>query len=67
MMTVDEHEHLYTKKEVKRALEAKEFIVNAGSPTFNEAVHVAQDSNIIGLPQTAADITRYYDIRQSEA
>jgi len=62
LMTADEREHLYTKKEVKRALEAKEFIKNAGYPSLKEAVHLAQDGNIIGMPQTATDITRYYDI-----
>ena len=61
-MTADEREHLYAKKGVKRALEAKEFIKNAGCPSLKEAVHLAQDGNIIGLPQTAADISRYYDI-----
>ncbi len=47
LMTTDECEHLYTKKEVKLALEAKEFIKNAGYSSLKEAVHLAQDVSII--------------------
>ncbi len=61
LMTEDEREHLYTKKEVKIALEAKELIKNVRYPSLKEAVHLAQDGNIVGMPQTA-NITRNCDI-----
>jgi hypothetical protein len=31
-MTLEEREHLYTRKEMRRALKAEEFVRNAGYP-----------------------------------
>ena len=55
-------EHMYTKKEVSRAIEAGEFIKNAGYPSRGEAIHLARDGNIMDMPQTAKDIDTYYNI-----
>jgi hypothetical protein len=40
----------YTKDEVKRAMEAKEFIKNSGYPSLDEARHLILDGNIQNTP-----------------
>ena len=62
LMTTKEREHLYSKREVRNALEAKEFIKNAGYPSLKEALHMARDGNLVGIPHSAEDINRLYDI-----
>ena len=65
-MTTAEREHMYTRKEVAKALEAKEFLKNAGYPSEKEAVHLARDGNIKDMPHGAADIKRYFDIYEPQ-
>jgi hypothetical protein len=62
LMTIEEREHMYTRKEKRRALEAREFIKNAGYPSRNEAIHMVRDGNINNVPVTVNDINNYYDI-----
>ena len=62
LMTAEEREHMYTRKEVRRALQAKEFIKNAGYPSRNEAVHLVRDGNINNVPVSVKDVATYYDI-----
>jgi hypothetical protein len=62
LMTVEEREHMYTRKEKRRALEAKDFIKNAGYPSRNEAIHMVRDGNINNMPISVNDINNYYDI-----
>jgi hypothetical protein len=62
LLTVEEREHMYTRKEVTRALEAKEFIKNAGYPSRNEAIHLIRDGNLNNVPVCVGDVNRYYDI-----
>ena len=69
MMNAEEREHLYTRKEVRKALEAKEFLRKAGYPSEKEAVHLARDGNLDGMRESADDVWRYLDIygKQVEA
>ena len=62
LLTVEEKEHMYTRKEIKHALQAKEFIKNAGYPSRNEAIHLIRDGNINNVPVGVDDVNRYYDI-----
>jgi hypothetical protein len=48
--TVKENVRCYTKDEVKRAMEAKEFIKNSGYPSLDEARHLILDGNIQNTP-----------------
>jgi hypothetical protein len=54
LMTAQERESLYTKKEVERAREAGEF--------EKEAVHLIRDGNLVNVPYSVDDIRRYYTI-----
>ena len=60
--TVAERERLYTKKEVTRARRAQEFIRASGYASEKEAVYLVSDGNITGVPLTAKDIRRAFDI-----
>jgi hypothetical protein len=53
---------MYTRKQKRRALEAKEFIKNAGYPSRNEAIHLVRDGNINNVPVSVNDVNNYYDI-----
>ena len=61
-MTVAEREHLYTRRERRKAIETRDFIKNAGYPSEREAVAMARDGNLKNLPYEAVDIKRHYDI-----
>jgi hypothetical protein len=62
LMTLEEREHMYTRKEVRRALRAELFIRNAGHPSQNEAVSMVRDGNINNIPLSVNDVNTYYDI-----
>jgi hypothetical protein len=62
LMTVDEKLHLYTRKELKGAQLAKEFVKNAGFPSRTEAVHMVRDGNINNIPVSVQDLNTYYDL-----
>ena len=50
LSTVKENMRCYTKEEVKRSLEANEFIRNSGYPSLSEAKHLIMDGNIRNTP-----------------
>ena len=60
--TAAENEANYTSKEIKRAKQARELVVNAGYSSEREAVKLAGDGNITGVPITGRDIKRSFDI-----
>jgi hypothetical protein len=62
LLTVQEREHMYTRKEVRHALKAEEFIRNAGYPSQAEAVSLVRDGNINNMPVNIVDVNAYYDI-----
>ena len=61
-MTVSEREHMYTRKERRKAIEAGEFIKNAGFPSQGEAIAMARDGNLKNFPHDANDIKRHFEI-----
>ena len=61
-MTIQEREHLLTRKEKERALKAKEFVRVAGYPSEREAVSMIRDGNIDGMPHEVSDVKDYFDV-----
>jgi hypothetical protein len=61
LLTVKEKEDLYTMREVRKALEAGEFLKSMGYPSQKEALGIVRDGNVNNIPYTAADINRFYD------
>lgn len=59
LMTVVEREALYTKKEIRKAREAREFLKVMGYPSEKEAVCLVQDGNVVNIPHTAEDVRRF--------
>lgn len=62
LMTVLERESLYTRKEVRRALEAAEFLQSLGYPTEHEAIKLVCSGNIRNIPYNVKDVRRFYVI-----
>ena len=60
--TVAARESEYTKSEVKKAKLAQELIVNAGYVSEAEALDLIQSGNVMGVPITAADVRRAFEI-----
>lgn len=60
--TVAENESKYTLKEVKRARDALEMIKNAGFTSEKVALGLVNDGNLTGVPITAWDVRRAFDI-----
>jgi hypothetical protein len=60
LMTAQERENLYTKKEVERAKEAGEFLRTVGYLSVKEAMHLIRDGNLVNVPYSVDDIRRYY-------
>ena len=61
-IAVSEREHLYMRKERKRAIEAGEFIKNAGFPSQGEVIAMARDRNLKKFPHNANNIKRHFEI-----
>ena len=62
MMTTQEREAMYTKRQVQNAKKAGEFIENAGFPSQGEALKLVRDGNIKDVPVEATDIKLFYEI-----
>ena len=60
--TVSDNESRYTAKEVKRAREVREMVSNAGFSSEREALGLVNDGNLAGVPVTARDVKRSFDI-----
>jgi hypothetical protein len=61
LLTVTEKEALYTRREIKKALAAGEFLKSMGYPGQKEAVAIICDG-IKNIPHTVEDVKRYYDV-----
>ena len=61
-MTIAEREHMYTRKEKRRALNAEEFIKIQGYPTESESISMLRDGNIETIPHNVSDVKIFYDI-----
>jgi hypothetical protein len=62
LMTVAERESLYTRKEVRKALEAAEFLRSLGYPSEKEAIKLVRKGNVHNIPYSVDDVRRLYDI-----
>eukprot|EP00557_Chaetoceros_sp_GSL56_P005694 CAMPEP_0176500028 /NCGR_PEP_ID=MMETSP0200_2-20121128/13286_1 /TAXON_ID=947934 /ORGANISM="Chaetoceros sp., Strain GSL56" /LENGTH=1532 /DNA_ID=CAMNT_0017898575 /DNA_START=170 /DNA_END=4768 /DNA_ORIENTATION=+ len=62
LVTTKEKEHLYTKKQVQKARDAREFLKRAGYPSEREAIHMVRDGNIENVPVSVEDIKNSFDI-----
>jgi hypothetical protein len=62
LMTASDRESLYNAKQVRKALEAGEFLKALGYPTEREAVAIIRDGNVLNVPHMVEDVRRFYDI-----
>ena len=62
MMTIEEREQIFSKKQVKQAQEAGKFLAQAGYPSEQTAVKLIRDGNIEGITVGVEDIKRYFEI-----
>jgi len=62
LLTVEEKEALYTRREVRKALEAGEFLRSLGYPTQKEALSIVRHGNVINVPYSTEDIKRFFSI-----
>jgi hypothetical protein len=62
LLMVEEKEQLYTKKEMKKALDAGEFLRSLGYPMLKEALATMRNGNITNIPHTADNVKRFFDI-----
>jgi hypothetical protein len=62
LMTMADKEHMYTRKEVQKALEAGEFLRALGYPTEKEALNFIHDGNVTSISYSVDDVKRFYDI-----
>jgi len=62
MMTVQERESMFSKKQVKAAKEAGEFVKNAGYPSEEAAIKLVRDGNVNNVPIQVNDIKTYFEI-----
>ncbi len=62
LMTVANRERMYTRKEVRKALEAGEFLRALGYPTEKEALNFVRNGNVTNIPYSVDEVKRFYDI-----
>jgi len=60
--TIADNESRFTKSEVLRARQARELVVNSGFSSEHEALKLANDGNVSGVPVTMQDIRRSFEI-----
>jgi hypothetical protein len=62
LSTVEERESLYSRKQVRRALEAGEYLRALGYPSLHDAVNLVRDGNVHNVPFGIEDVPRFFDI-----
>jgi hypothetical protein len=60
-MTVEEREGMFMHKEVRRALEAGEFLKSMGYSTEQEVINIVQSRNILNILHSVEDVKRFFD------
>ena len=60
--TVADRQRMYTRREQRKALKARDFIKNCGYPTESEALVLVRDGNIQNIPHTVEAVKAFYDI-----
>jgi hypothetical protein len=59
---VEDRESLYSRKQVRKTLEAGEYLRALGYPSLKDAVNIVRDGNIRNVPYGVEDVRRFYDI-----
>jgi hypothetical protein len=62
LMTTEDRERMYTRKQVCKALEAGEFLRVLGYPTEKEAINFVKDGNANNIPHSVDNVKRFFDI-----
>jgi hypothetical protein len=62
LSTVEERESLYSRKQLRKALEAGEYLRALGYPSMNDAIHIVRDGNVRNIPYGVEDVRRFIDI-----
>ena len=62
MMTIQEKEAMYTRRQVQAAKKAGEFIENTGYPSQAEAIKLIRDGNLSNIPIEVADVKLFHEI-----
>jgi hypothetical protein len=62
LMTVREKESLYTSKQVRRALEAGEFLKALGYPSERDELELLRTGNVRNIPHSPDDVRRFYTV-----
>jgi hypothetical protein len=58
LFTVEERESLYSRKQVRRALEAGEYLRALGYPSLQDAINTVKDGNVRNIPYGVEDVRR---------
>jgi hypothetical protein len=62
LITIEERESLYSRKQVRRALEAGEYLRTLGFPSLQDAINIVRDGNVRNIPYGVDDVRRFFDI-----
>jgi hypothetical protein len=62
LSTVEERESLYSRKQVRRALEAGEYLRALGYPSMQDAINLVRSGNVRNVPYGVEDVRRFFDI-----
>jgi len=62
LFTVEERESLYSCKQVRRALEAGEYLRALGYPSLQDVIKIVRDGNVRNIPNGVEDVRRFFDI-----
>jgi hypothetical protein len=66
LVTVEERESLYSRKQVRRALEAGEYLRALGYPSLQDAVNLVRDGNVRNVPYGVDDVRRFFDVQGNQ-
>jgi hypothetical protein len=62
LLTVQDKESMYTHREVRKALEAGEFLKALGYPSEQDALEILRSVNVSNIPHSPDDVRRFYAI-----
>jgi hypothetical protein len=61
-----ERESLYSRKQVRWALEAGEYLRALGYPSMQDAINLVRDGNVRNVPYGVEDVRRFFDIHGAQ-
>jgi len=62
LSTVEERESLYSRKQLRKAQEAGEYLRALGYPSMNDAINIVRHGNVRNIPYGVEDVRRFFDI-----